>query len=148
MKSLTFYKTLSMLLVIINLGTLAFFYFTAPQKPPRPDTARLAQDIGLTGVNKQKSDALEIQHHKEKRQLMKTNFTLQKQLYAHLDAPEKSAEILSKIHANREETDRMTFEFFRSIAALCTKEQRKKLDKIIDHGLKRITGLPHPPPKK
>lgn len=145
MNSLKFYKILSILLVILNLATLAFFYFNKPPGPPKPGEAHLADEIGLVGEAKKKSDALEIQHHKEKRQLIQQNFELQKQLYRKLSDDSSAREILLKIHQNRAQTDRMTFEFFSEVARLCNEEQKMNLKKVINQGLSKITG--HPPRK-
>lgn len=142
MKSLKFYKILSITLLILNIVTLSIFYFNRPPGPPKPGEARIANELGLTGAKKKKVDALEIQHHKDKRALVKQNFELQKQLYNAIDNEEKSSEIMVKIHENRAETDRMTFTFFKDIATYCNKSQRKELDKMIDNGLRRITNLP------
>ncbi|MDB2657214.1 hypothetical protein N9Y60_04080 [Crocinitomicaceae bacterium] len=148
MKSIKFYKILSITLLILNLVTLSIFFISGPPGPPRPGEAHLAEEIGLTGTTKKKVDALEIKHHKDKRALMRHNFQLQKKLYNALTDEETSSAILEQIHANRSETDRMTFEFFSEVATQCNQKQRKKLDEIIDHGLRRITNHPGPPPKK
>ena len=142
MKSVKFYKILSITLLILNIVTLSIFYFNRPPGPPKPGEARLAEEIGITGSDKKKVDALEIRHHKDKRALVKKNFELQKKLYNSLTEDEKSAEILMQIHKNRAEIDRMTFEFFDEVASYCNKKQRKELDAMIDHGLRRITNLP------
>lgn len=142
MKSLKFYKILSIVLVILNLVTIAFIYFNKPPGPPPPGEAHLANEIGLTGASKKKADALEIQHHKDKKKLTGENFRLQKRLFESLKDDDKSKEILEQISANRIETDRMTFEFFSEIADLCDASQRKELDKMIKQRLRRITGSP------
>lgn len=146
MKSLKFYKILSITLVIINLGTLAFFYFNRPPEPPPRGKARLADKIGLTGADKKKSDALEIRHHKDKKKLVGQNFKLQQQLYESLADNERSQAILSEIHKNRMETNKMTYEFFSEISMLCNDKQRKELDKMIKKGLRRITNQPNKKP--
>lgn len=146
MKSLKFYKILSITLVILNLATLAFIYFGRPPGPPPPGEARLADEIGLTGENKKTSDALEIEHHKDKKELADENFQLQKKLYGSINGQGNSQGILIKIHANRSETDRMTFEFFSEVAKLCNDSQRKKLDAMIDRSLHRISGSPRKRP--
>lgn len=142
MKSIKFYKILSITLLILNIVTLSIFFLNRPPGPPKPGEARLAAEIGLTGSAKKKVDALEIQHHKEKRALIKKNFELQTKLYNSLSNDEVSAKILLQIHETRAETDRMTFEFFSEVATHCNKQQRKKLDEMIDHGLRQITNLP------
>jgi hypothetical protein len=148
MKSIKFYKILSISLLVLNLVTLSIFYFNRPSGPHKPGEARLAEEIGLTGPKKKIVDALEIQHHKEKKALIKRNFQLQKQLYSTLGVEEKSAEILMEIRENRVRMDRMTYRFFSEVASHCDQNQRKKLDKVIEKGLRRITGVPGPPPKR
>lgn len=148
MKSIKFYKILSITLLILNLVTLSIFFISGPPGPPRPGEAYLAEEIGMTGSTKKTVDALEIKHHKDKRALKRKNFELQKKLYNSLTDEEQSAEIMLQIHENRMKTERMTFEFFREVASYCNKKQRKKLDESIDHGLRRITGNGGPPPKR
>ncbi|MCR9172100.1 MAG: hypothetical protein NXI10_06395 [bacterium] len=142
MKSLKFFKILSVTLLILNIATLSFFYFNRPPGPPRPGEARLAEEIGLTGDDKKQVDKLEIAHHKQKRALIQKNFRLQKKLYQSLENDLSSNEIMQQIHETRAETDRMTYEFFSEVATYCNKKQRKKLDEMIDKGLRQITQLP------
>lgn len=142
MKSLKFYKILSITLVIINLVTIAFIYFGRPPGRPAQGEARLANEIGLTGEDKKKSDALEIQHHKNKKRLVDENLHLQKRLYNSLSESQESQEILMEIRKNRSETDSMTFEFFIEVAELCDNQQRKKLNTMIERSLHRISGQP------
>lgn len=152
MKSIKFYKILSITLLILNIVTLSIFFFSGPQNPsgppgpPKPGEARLAKDIGMTGPVKKKVDALEIEHHKDKKALIRKSFRLQKELYSSLGNDERSTEVLEEIRANRAEIDRMTFEFFSEVASHCNKKQRKKLDTIINKVLRRITGIHGPPP--
>ena len=142
MKSIKFYKILSITLLVLNIVTLSFFFLGRPPGPPKPGEARLATEIGLTGTAKKKVDALEIQHHKDKRVLIKHNFELQKKLYNSLSNDDTSAEVLLQIHETRAETDRMTFEFFSEVASHCNQEQQKKLKAMITDGLRQITNLP------
>lgn len=146
MKSLKFYKTLSILLLVLNLGTISFFLFTKPPHPPKPGEHQISNEIGLDGAVKKKVDALEAKHHKEKRALMKRDFKLHQQLYKELSDTSAAEELITKINENREELETMTFKFFSEVAENCNKEQRQKLDEMINHSLRRITN--HPPKKR
>lgn len=147
MKSLKFYKILSITLLILNIVTISIFFFHRPPGPPPPGEARLANDIGLTGKAKKKVDALEIQHHKDKRALIRTNFKLQKKLYNSLTDDEASKETLNEIHENRAKIDEMTFQFFSKVATYCNKTQRQNLENMIEHRLHQITNVPGKPRK-
>lgn len=144
MKSTKFYKILSIVLLILNIGTLVFFYVTKPPHPPRPGEHRLSDQIALTGDSKKKVDALEKRHHRDKRDLMQQDMKLHKQLYGKLNS-EQSDEILVKINTNRLQIEKMTYDFFSDVAQHCNNSQRKKLNELIDKSLRRIIGAP---PKK
>lgn len=140
MKSSKFYKYLSIVLILLNVGTLTFFYFTKPPHPPGPGAHVLSKEIGLEGQVKKEVDALESAHHKQKRQLMRRNFELHRQLYEKLDDSTQSAVLLKKIDANHKKIEEMTFQFFEEIAKKCNKAQRKKLDAMIHRSLRMIAG--------
>jgi len=146
MKSLKFYKILSVVLLALNIGTISFFLLTKPPHPPKPREHQISNEIGLDGEAKKKVDALEVKHHKDKRALMKRDFKLHLQLYKELSDTSAAEELITKINGNREELETMTFGFFSEVAKNCNTEQRKKLDEMINHSLRMITN--HPPKKR
>lgn len=146
MKSTKFYKVLSIVLLLINIGTLSYFYVTRPEHPPRPGEPHLAEEIGLEGDAKKKVDALEIAHHKDKRKLMKRDIMLHEKLYQQLGDSAAADILLAEIHQNRIELERMTYDFFNKAATYCNSEQRKKLKQQISDHLRMIFG--HPPKRK
>lgn len=142
MKSLKFYKILSLVLVILNIATLAFFYFSKPPHPPRPGEAHLANEIGLTGENRKIVDALEINHHLKKRKLMDKDFELHQKLFKELSDEQAANKLIEQINDNRAEIERMTYNFFSEVAAKCNEKQKEKLDEIISRSLRMITNQP------
>lgn len=140
MKSTKFYKSLSIVLIVLNLATLAFFYFTKPPHPPRPGENQLSNEIGLEGDAKKAVDLLEKDHHKKKRPLMKRNFELHRQLYQNMGDTAKSQDLMSKIDANHENIEHMTFQFFAEVSKNCNKAQQQKLDDFIHKSLHMLAG--------
>lgn len=150
MKGEKFYKWIIGLLVVINLGTLAFMWFGRPPHPPPPphpgEEPRLATEIGLTGESKKKVDALEKQHHLDKHQLMEKDSELHKKLFSKIGSGEDVSEIESELNKNKEEIEKMTFEFFDDVAAYCNKNQLKELVDHVKHRLTEMGPMPPPPP--
>jgi len=140
MKSTKFYKSLSIVLIVLNLATLAFFYFTKPPHPPRPGENLISDQIGLEGTAKKAVDLLEKEHHKKKRQLMKRNFELHRQLYQNMSDTSKSQQLMSTIDANHENIEHMTFQFFHQVSEKCNKAQQQKLDDFIHKSLHMLAG--------
>lgn len=142
MKRQKFYKYLAIVLLILNIGTISYFFLSAPPHPPKPGEILLSGEIGLEGNVKKKVDSIELEHHEEKRKLMKRDFKLHEKLYEQLDNEEASGELLKEIQENRTEIEEMTFEFFSEVHSLCNEKQKKKLDEIIHKSLRMITNQP------
>jgi hypothetical protein len=147
MKTTRFYKIMIVLLVLINLTTLAsIWWHQPPPPPPHPgEKPQLATEIGLQGAAKSRVDKLEIAHHKEKQALLRKDRTWHKEYFA-LIGTEKSADsLLRLIQTNKEEIESMTFDFFDQVAAECDPAQLEKLRSFIEDKLLEISGRPGPP---
>ena len=145
MKSTRFYKLIIALLVVINIGTLLFMWFGKPPHPPRPgDEPRLANDIGLTGEDKTTVDKLEIQHHIDKSALMRRDSELHKEMFDLVGSGEEPDSIQALLHTNKEEIERMTFDFFDEVAKHCDAKQLKILKEFIQRRVRHM-GPPGPP---
>lgn len=142
MKRQKFYKYLAIVLLLLNIGTITYFFLSAPPHPPKPGEVMLSSDIGLEGESKKTVDQLERDHHKEKRKLMRHDFNLHKKLYEQLDNEENASKLLAEIEENRAEIEEMTFEFFSDVYAECNAEQKKKLEAMIHKSLRMITNQP------
>ncbi|MDX2362240.1 MAG: hypothetical protein QNK23_15645 [Crocinitomicaceae bacterium] len=145
MKGTRFYKSIIALLVIINIGLIVFMWMGKPSHPPHPgEGPLLSEKIGLTGESKTSVDALEKQHHVDKKKLMQLDRELHQQMFDLVGAEEDPSEIQSQLNANKEEVERMTFDFFDDVASYCTPEQIDELHSFIEHRLIRM-GPPPPP---
>ena len=149
MKGTRFYKLIIAVLIIINLGTLAFIAFGKPPHPPKPgEGPLLSETIGLTGDSKTKVDALEKIHHQDKHILMQKDRDLHEQLFSKVGSGESPEEIYAELNNNKSEIERMTFEFFNDVSAYCSKEQLIALKKFINEAMVNMGHRPPPPHQK
>lgn len=147
MKTIRFYKILVAALILINLVTL-FFFFTAHRHPGKPGKTDLVEHIGITGANREKIIQLQEKHFADKDALIQRSRDLHEQLFRSFNDAEKDstdiAKIIDNIVENQRETEQMTFDHFKEIHALCTPEQQKELQKLIQEVLRRAGGPPPP----
>ena len=140
MKSLKFYKTLSVLLVLLNLGTLAFFLFSQPSQGP-PVPGDLAARLGIIdGV--EEVTALETSHHKEKKKLMSKDRKLHNELFLKVGSGEDVTALRAKIATNYVEIETMTYNFFDSVAVYCNQAQLKELRSTIGKAFGQLRKIP------
>jgi hypothetical protein len=146
MKGTRFYKIIIALLVVVNLSMLIFMWLGRPPHPPRPgDAPQLANEIGLTDENKSKVDELEKQHHIDKHSLMREDTRLHKEMFSLVGTNKDVDSVQKLLNTNKEEIERMTFDFFNNVADYCNNEQKKILREHIENRLMRMG--PPPPPK-
>jgi hypothetical protein len=148
MKGPKFYKIVIMLLVILNIGTLAFMWFNKPPHPPKPGEHKIATELGLTGEVKTKIDKLETDHHAKKKKLVHKDMDLHKKLYDEIGKEGDGSDILEEIAANKEEIEKMTFNYFDEIATYCNESQQEELRKMVHFAFENLRpGPPRPPGK-
>ena len=146
MRGTKFYKWIIVLLVVINIATLAFLWLGRPPHPPHPgDEPQLANEIGLTGKDKKKVDELEKQHHIDKRKLMKQDQELHMEIYDKIGSGEDIEELQGILDSNKAEIERMTFDFFDEVASFCNQEQLVFLKEHVSH---RLIQMGPPPPRR
>ena len=78
------------LLLLINIATLGFIWYTSfnlrgrpPLNPPRQDSSKsfLAEELGFTGEQSQKFEALKKEHHQSVEKIMGQTKELKDQLF-------------------------------------------------------------------
>ncbi len=147
MKTLRFYKILVAALILINLVTL-FFFFTAHKHPGKPGKTDLVDHIGITGQNRDKIIQLQEKHFADKDALIQRSRNLHEHLFRSFSDSQKDsadiAGIIDDIVENQRETEQMTFDHFKEIHALCSPEQQRELQKLLQEVLKRAGGPPLP----
>ncbi|MFT6924006.1 MAG: hypothetical protein ACJA1C_003026 [Crocinitomicaceae bacterium] len=145
MKGTRFYKLIIVALVLLNIGTLVYFQLTKPSHPPKPNHGDLGRQLELKGEAKSKVDALEKQHHKDKKVLLQKDHALHKKLFNCIGTDKPTNDLLDQINKNKEEIESMTFIFFDEVAEHCNAKQKKKLIKFVQQRLNRIRPGPPPP---
>ena len=135
------YKWIIAVLVIINVGLLAFLFVSKPPHPGPPgDEGLLAKELGIEGKNAAKITALEIAHHKEKRALMKKDRALHETLFSKIGTTDDVSSIQAAIEENHAEIEKMTYDFFNEVATYCTDEQLSELKETIYHAFHQMRG--------
>lgn len=141
MEKTKFYKLLIAILLLINLGTLFFFWWNRPPQPG--EQPRLTEVLKLKGEVAEKVTKLELKHHRDKRALIQKSSEIHAELYKDLTLdPIKQEIYLDELADIERENDDMTFKFFREIASYCNENQREELRKIIDRAIDKKRGEP------
>lgn len=148
MNALRFYKVTIAILVVINITTLVFLWWSRPPMPPPHPGGKpqLAVEIGLTGSDKSKVDALEKEHHKLKRALMRKDRALHEAYFECIGTEQDSDSILVLLQENKREIEEMTFDFFDEVAGYCNADQKESLREFINTRLVQMGhhGRPRP----
>ena len=150
MKTVKFYKIVVVILFILNGVTL--FFLLNPNcfgHPGHPNKMDLIEQLELSGKKKEQLIRLQDAHFQAKDILMKRNRTLHERLFHSFNDPKKDSSaialLINDIVENQREIEQMTFDYFKKIDALCTPEQKVKLQNTIHKVLSRVGG---PPPRK
>lgn len=153
MEKVKFYKIVIVVLIVINLATLSSIWFLKPNHhrslPHDRGMSFLANELGVNGSDKQKLDAMELNHHSEKRELLEKNKQLREKLFGllkHNDGDSiKVNKYVDSILLNQRHIELMTYYHFRDVKSMCSPEQQIKLEEIIKEAIKMAGGKP---PKK
>ena len=149
-------------LLVANIGLLYFFVFNRPQKPPRqsPDEirrtamAQVKKDVGLSDEQAAMYDSLRTNQFKNMKPLFRDLTKSKEDFFSLIYQPTISDSVLNsyaaKIGEKQMALDISTFHYFQSIKALCTEEQKPKMDSVIKQIVKRIinNGSRRPPSDK
>lgn len=152
MKQQNIFKTLTIVLLLLNLGTLSFFWFTKPPHPPMPghqpnDRPPMSIIDGLK-LSKEKASAiktLESEHHKTKKALVEKDKMLHDKLFEAIGNSKSTDSLVNEIATNIEAIEKMTIDFFNEIYNTCDESQKEELKERIIHGHKMMRPPAMPP---
>lgn len=150
MEKIKLYKIVVIVLLVVNILTLGALWFGKPNHPrPMPherDMTFLSKELGMTGANKEKLDAMETKHHTEKRELLENNKLLREQLFGLLKSNPSDTVVINSfvtsILTNQKEIELMTYYHFKEVKEMCSPEQQKKLDETITEAIRMAGGKP------
>lgn len=141
-----------LILVLLNLGTLTTLWLTRPNRPGPPAKADsgvvdfIVQELGFDSAQKRQLILLREEHQQKMRQVRRKNRDAKNVFFELLKDSSISEEALDKAAiasaAFDAETDKLTFLHFKEIRKICTPEQQKKFDLVIQEVLRMIA----PPP--
>lgn len=149
-----FLKTVITILLIINIGTLTFMWVHRPPvegRPPRHDVGEfLSHELNFSNNQENKFNELKKEHHQSTEMLRDKNKLFHDQFFDLMKTnPVDSTKVnstLDSICSTQKQLELVTFSHFQKIRALCTSDQQKKFDEVIDEALRMMA--PKPPPHR
>lgn len=138
-------------LMIANVAVLATIWVMHnKQRPQRGTPAEyLVKELGLNDEQQNKLRALAKDHHEQSEKIKEQIIDARHDLFKLLQQPEvndsakKTA--ADNVATELEQLDLLTFDHFKQVRAICTPQQQKKFDEIIEDVLRMIaTGPPGP----
>lgn len=151
-----------LLLVLVNIATLVTFWILKGSNPFKQDGPRkevvdfIVRELKLDSLQKKQFILLKEEHQQQIRTIKDSIRKAKDDLFGLLKDPNSSEESIvsaSKITAALEaEIDLVTFRHFQKLRKICTPEQQKKFDEIIDRVVHSIGSgqpggrPPGPPP--
>jgi protein CpxP len=139
-------------LLLLNLGTLAFLWTGRdhPHGPPPPHEGGpalfLIHELGLNAEQQSRFEKLRDEHHQRMVQIQDSLHTLHETFFEGLSAttPLQTDSIAGLMGKKQSEIEKLTFDHFRKVRALCTPDQQKKFDSVIEEALRMMAP---PPPR-
>ena len=140
-------------LLVANIGLLYFFVFNKPEGPRKPPAQnpieKVKTEVGLNDDQAVLYDSLRSQQFRNMKPLFKSITKSKEDFFSLIYQQNVSDSVLnayaSEIGKKQMELDISTFHYFQSIKALCTEEQKPKMDTFIKQIVKRIINNSGPP---
>jgi len=146
-----FLKIVIIILLIINICTLGFIWTHHHMGPPPPHDHGgnagdfLQHELKLNDQQQKQFDQLRDEHHEEAEQLQKEGRELHRKFFDLLHSTADSATVLqlaASIADNQKQMEMMTFNHFKKVRALCTPDQQKRFDEVIDEAMRMMAPKP------
>jgi Spy/CpxP family protein refolding chaperone len=149
-----FLKTVIIILLLINIATLGFMWSNhfSQGAPPhmRVDTFMfLTRELQLDDKQKEQYEQLRNEHHRAAEEIQHKSRELHDALFKMLHAPSADSALVNHavndISANQQQLELLTFYHFQKVRAICSPEQQKRFDEVIQDALRMMA--PKPPGK-
>lgn len=141
-----------LLLVALNVATLASFWLLRDRPPARGENPSgamefLVKELGFDSVQKQKLLLFKQDHRRKMEEVRRKNKEVKEALFELLknsDTPDSVIEKAAQASVVYDvQTEIITFKHFQQIRGICTEEQKKKFDAVIEQVLHMLA--PRPP---
>ena len=137
-------------LVLLNLTTLAVFFFTRPHFPATPGNGNaaefLSREIGFDSVQKTAFAALRKEHQQKMRGIRDKNREAKEAFFDLLSEPGVDEATLTaaadKASQYEKEGDLITFRHFQEVRKICRPDQQQKFDQLIRQVLRMTAPQP------
>jgi protein CpxP len=138
-------------LMIANVAVLATIWIMHNNSRPQRGTPAdyLVKELGLNDEQQNKLHALAKEHHEQSEKIKEQIKNARHDLFKLLQQPEindsakKTA--ADNVAKNLEQLDLLTFDHFKEVRTICTPQQQKKFDEIIEDVLQMIASAPPRP---
>ena len=154
MNNTRFLKIVIFVLIVINLGTLAFMWFNRPGNgisARRPVAAGfLVKELELSGSQRKEYFRLRSDHRIMLKELQEHDKALHnlffEQLFSEVPDPKSVHDLADSIAENRRKMEMLTYDHFNHVKQILTPAQQKKFGEIFDEVLRMVLPPPPSPP--
>ena len=133
MEKITFYKIAIGVLLLLNVGLLAFLLTRRP--PPEPPFEFLSRKIGLDAAQQAEYKILREAHHAQIIARQQKNEDLHRTFFEMMTAPVVDSlrlrQLTDSIATIKKEEEIITFWHFRAVRGICRPEQVGQFDAVI-----------------
>jgi len=142
MENTRFLKFMIGALLLINLSTLAFFWFAGPPRPKGGPGKYLVETLQLDEQQQIAYTKIREEHQQKAREYQQESNARNKRLFDLLATPVVDSvrmfEIADSISIRQKAMELYTFEHFRALRAICRPDQQQKFDSIIGEAVKQM----------
>jgi Spy/CpxP family protein refolding chaperone len=153
MNNIRFYQVVIVILVLLNLGAIAFLLFNRPRQEKTPVQGQAAEflikELTLTPMQQDEFGKLRYGHQEKLLILQEQDRKLHDRFFEALFLPAlDTLEVknLSDSMADlRRQMELLTFEHFMQLRQLLTEDQKMKFHRVFRQALERVMPPPAPP---
>ena len=156
MNNVKFLKSILLVLLLVNVATISFLWFTKPPKPNPQGSAKgfFAHELSFSAKQGQQFEALQTAFQEQRESLRQSNRETHDAFFDLLQNPKvdsatvkKAADEIIKI---KEKEELAVFYHFQKVRSLCDASQKQKFDKIVKEAAQMMGPRPQegqrPPP--
>jgi len=151
MENLRFYKIAIALLLLLNIGTLAFMWAHRPPPPgSRGPYMFIVKATGMDDAQQAAYRQLRDAHRAEMDEYRTQNSQIRRQLFDLLAQNDEKAsqvqQLTDSIATVKRQEELLTFEHFRRVREICRPDQQARFDAAIGEAVQSMG--PHGPPRR
>jgi len=148
-----FLKIVIIVLLLLNISTVAFMWMHKPPGPPfpPPPNGQLARDgqapyrflvnaLKMDDRQQQRYAELRDEHHEAVQAIQQQNKDLHKRLYDLLQTNDtvQAQQLANSIADNQKQIELITFHHFAKVREICNPQQQLKFDSVINEALRMM----------